>query len=184
MSVGDEDGEPLSPLARVFQSPGSDCCIITMIGCKTKIHADAIKNGLKKNVSRHPRFSSKLSHDGSSWINTQVNVEDHVYVVDIDQNKIGDDGESFLEDYVSRLTMLPLNKAKPLWDIHILNVKTSDAEAVCVVRSHHSLGDGTSLMSLLVACTQKTSHLSAISTTSVMKRRSKTVHKDKAPWFS
>lgn len=60
MSVEDEDGEPLSPIARVFQSPGNDCCIITMIGCKTKINADVILRALKLNVSKHPRFSSKL----------------------------------------------------------------------------------------------------------------------------
>ncbi|CAN6831079.1 unnamed protein product [Brassica oleracea] len=78
--------------------------------------------------------------------------------------------ENFVEDYVSRSTMLPLGKSRPLWDIHILNVKTSDAEAVCVIRSHHSLGDGTSLMSLLVACTQKTSDKNTASTTSVIKR--------------
>ncbi|CAH8308118.1 unnamed protein product [Eruca vesicaria subsp. sativa] len=66
--------------------------------------------------------------------------------------------------------MLPLDKSKPLWDIHILNVKTSDAEAVCVIRSHDSLGDGTSLMSLLVACTHRTSKRNTASTTHVLKR--------------
>lgn len=81
----------------------------------------------------------------------KVNVQDHVFVVNIDliKGEIEEDGESFVEDYVSRLTMLPLDKLRPLWDIHILNIKTSDAEAVCVIGSHHSLGDGTSLMSLL-----------------------------------
>ena len=53
--------------------------------------------------------------------------------------------------------MIPLDRSRPLWDMHILNVKTSDAEAVGVIRSHHSLGDGTSLISLLLACTHKTS---------------------------
>ncbi|CAA7055342.1 unnamed protein product [Microthlaspi erraticum] len=180
--TGDEDGEPLSPVARLFQSPGNNCCVITMIGCKTKIKADVVISSLKQNVSKHPRFSSKLSNDGSSWIKTHVNVEDHVFVVDIDLEKIQEDGESLVKDYISRLTMFPLDKSKPLWDIHILNVNTSDAEAVCVVRSHHSLGDGTSLMSLLVACTQKTPNHDTVSPVNVLKRR-KTVHKDKIPWF-
>ncbi|KAG7543937.1 O-acyltransferase WSD1 C-terminal [Arabidopsis thaliana x Arabidopsis arenosa] len=212
MSVEDENEEPLSPMARLFQSPGNDCCIITMIGCKTKINADVILRALKLNVSKHPRFSSKLSDDGACWIKTQVNVENHVFVPDIDQNKIsagsdgwaggatargpipvhqnvepalnkiGEDGEGYVEDYVSRLTMLPLDKSRPLWDMHILNVKTIDAEAVCVIRSHHSLGDGTSLMSLLIACTQKTSHRDTFPTSHVLKQR-KTALKDKVPWF-
>lgn len=113
---------------------------------------------------------------------TLVNVEDHVFVVDIDPKEIGENGDCFVEDYVSSLTMLPLDKLKPLWDIHILNVKTSDAEAVCVIRSHHSLGDGTSLMSLLVACTKKTSDPDTFPSISVHKPR-KMVHKEKGSWF-
>ncbi|RID66058.1 hypothetical protein BRARA_D01224 [Brassica rapa] len=144
--MGDEDEEPLSPMARVFQLPDNDCCVITII-----------------------------VRCGASWIKTRVNVEDHVIVADVDMNEIGEDGESFVEDYISRLTMLPLNKSKPLWDIHILNVKTSDAEAVCVIRSHHSLGDGTSLMSLLLACT---SHEDTVTTIPPQKGR-KMVDKDK-----
>lgn len=58
--VEEEDGEPLSPMARVFHSPGNNCCIVTMIGCKTKINADVILLALNHNVSKHPRFSSKL----------------------------------------------------------------------------------------------------------------------------
>lgn len=78
--------------------------------------------------------------------------------------------------------MLPLDKSRPLWDMHILNIKTIDAEAVCVIRSHHSLGDGTSLMSLLIACTQKTSHRDIFPTSHVLKQR-KREDKDKVPWF-
>lgn len=122
------------------------------------------------------------SDDGESWIKTQVNVKDHVFVPDIDPNEFEKDGEDYVEDYVSRLTMLPLDKSRPLWDIHILNIKTLDAEAICVIRSHHSLGDGTSLMSLLVACTQKTSHRDRVSMTHpAMKQRM--VNKDKGSWF-
>ncbi|KAG2308016.1 hypothetical protein Bca52824_027764 [Brassica carinata] len=184
MSTGEEDGEPLSPMARVFQLPGNDCCIITFIGCKTKINAEVIRSGLKENVFKHPRFSSKLSGDGLSWIKTQVNIEDHIFVADYrDQNEIAEDGERFVEDYVSRLTMLPLDKSRPLWDIHILNVKTSDADAVCVVRSHHSSGDGTSLVSLLVACTQTTSHRDKASTIRALKHRRRVYNKDKISWF-
>ena len=51
----------------------------------------------------------------------------------------------------------PIDMSKPLWEMHILNMKTSDAESFLVARFHHSLGDGMSLMSLLVACSRKTS---------------------------
>ncbi|KAL1199128.1 Wax ester synthase/diacylglycerol acyltransferase 7 [Cardamine amara subsp. amara] len=153
----EEEEEPLSPMARVFQSPGIDYCAVTIVGFKTTINPDVILDALKLNVSKHPRFSSKLSDNGAKWIETEVNVEDHVVVPYIDPEEIGEDGDSFVDDYISRYTMIPLDRSRPLWDIHILNVKTSDAEAVAFIRSHHSLGDGMSLISLILACTHKTS---------------------------
>ncbi|KAL9283310.1 putative transferase [Arabidopsis thaliana] len=171
MTKEEVEEEPLSPMARLFQSPGIENCIITMIGFKAKINPDIILDDLKHNVSKHPRFCSKLSDDGERWMKTKVNVEDHVFVPDIDLQEINKDGDGFVDDYVSRLTLSPLDKSKPLWDIHILNVKTSDAEAVGVMRCHHSLADGMSLMSLLVACTRKTSNLESFPTIPAIKRR-------------
>lgn len=52
--------EPLSPMARVFQSPGIDYCAVTIVGFKTTINPDVVLDALKLNVSKHPRFSSKL----------------------------------------------------------------------------------------------------------------------------
>ncbi|KAF8079653.1 hypothetical protein N665_1011s0010 [Sinapis alba] len=148
--------QPLSPMARVFQSPEVDYCAVTIMGFKTKFCPDVLLDALKHNVSKHPRFSTKLSEDGAKWIETQVNVEDHVIVPNIDPEEIGEDGQGFVDDYISRLTTIPLDRSRPLWDMHILNVKTSDAEAVGVIRSHHSLGDGMSLISLMLACTHNT----------------------------
>ncbi|CAF2325002.1 hypothetical protein HID58_038189 [Brassica napus] len=171
-----EEEEPLSPMARIFQSSGADYCTVIIVGFKTKINPDVILDDLKQSVSKHPRISSKLAEDGARWIKTQVNVEDHVFVPDIDPDEIGDQGDKFVEDYISRLTMLPLDRSRPLWDIHILNVKTSDAEAIGVIRSHHSLGDGMSRMSLILACTHKSSDPEALPTIPILKRRENVSH--------
>ncbi|CAH8271274.1 unnamed protein product [Arabidopsis lyrata] len=47
--------EPLSPMARVFQSPGIDLCALINIGFKTKINPDVVLDALKQNVYKHPR---------------------------------------------------------------------------------------------------------------------------------
>lgn len=57
-----------------------------------------------------------------------------------------------------------MDKSKPLWEFHLLKMKTSHTESVAVARFHHSLGDGMSLMSLLLACTRKTCDLEAFPT--------------------
>ncbi|CAN8256526.1 unnamed protein product [Cochlearia groenlandica] len=178
--------EPLSPMARVFESPGVDYCAVTIIGFKTKINPQVLVDALKHNVYKHPRFSNKLTHDGAKWIETKVNIEDHVIVPYIDQEDIGQDGQSFVDNYITNLTMNTMDRSKPLWDIHILNIKTKDAEALSVVRTHHTLGDATSMVSLLLASTHKTSDSNAVSTAfPSMKRRETASHhriKDKG-WF-
>lgn len=125
------------------------------------------------------------SDNGAKWIETEVNVEDHVIVPYIDAEEIGEGGQSFIDDYMSRLTMIPLDRSRPLWDIHILNVKTSEAEAVGFIRSHHSLGDGMSLISLMLACTHKTSDPDMFSNAiPSMKRRATMSHSLKTKgWF-
>lgn len=97
------------------------------------------------------------------WVRTEVDLDKHVIVPDIDIPNI-ESPDKFVEDYIYNLTKTSLDKSKPLWEIHILNLKTSDAEGVGVFRIHHSLGDGTSLMSLLLACTRQVANPDALPT--------------------
>ncbi|PSS24223.1 O-acyltransferase [Actinidia chinensis var. chinensis] len=89
------------------------------------------------------------------WVPTRVNLDDHIIVPEIDPNTPSPD--QFLENYAYNLSKTTIAATKPLWELHLLHLKTSDAEAVGIFRIHHSLGDGTSLMSLLLACTRKLS---------------------------
>ncbi|KAI5568417.1 hypothetical protein BDE02_12G013500 [Populus trichocarpa] len=166
--------EPLSPAARLFHAPQFNCTILTAIGCKTSINPGVIKMGLKQTLMKHPRFSKKLVIDDnkcgskSKWESTKVNVENHVTVPNLDPNMNSPD--QFVEDYISNLSTVPLDLSKPLWEMHILNVKTLDAEAIAVFRIHHSLGDGASLISLLLACSRKTSDPDALPSIPVQQR--------------
>lgn len=94
------------------------------------------------------------------WESTAVNVEDHIMEPDLDPYMNSPD--QFVEDYISNLSSIPLDLSKPLWEMHILNVTTLDAEAIAVFKIHHSLGDGASLISLLLACTRQTSDPDAL----------------------
>ncbi|KAF8087090.1 hypothetical protein N665_0600s0037 [Sinapis alba] len=70
----------------------------------------------------------------------------------------------------------------PPWEFHVLNLKTSNAESVGIVKLHHSLGDGMSLMSLLLACSRKTSDPNALPTiAATTKKHQKST--DKGWWF-
>ncbi|KAJ4909468.1 O-acyltransferase (WSD1-like) family protein [Raphanus sativus] len=157
---------PVSPFSRLFSMPGLDCFNIVTIGFKNEASPSAFTEGLKNTLLNHPRFSCILETGPGEhkprWIPTQVNIKDHVVVPNIDPTI--DNPDQFLEDYTSNMVFSPIDKCKPLWEIHILNIKTSDAESLVVARFHHSLGDGMSLMSLLLACSRKTSDPEALPT--------------------
>ncbi|CAA7048648.1 unnamed protein product, partial [Microthlaspi erraticum] len=166
--------EPLSPCSRLFNSTDFNCAIILLMGCKVKGNPSAITEGLKHTLVNHPRFSSILDMKNGkkgkpSWVRTEVRVEEHVIVPDINPEIKNPD--QYLEDYISKLTTVPLDLSKPLWELHVVCLKTSNAESTAIIKIHHSLGDGMSLMSLLLACTRKTSDPEALPTVSVQKKR-------------
>ena len=54
----DEEGEPLSPAARLFHEPTFNVYIIAIMGCKTRIYPHVVKDKLVHTLLKHPRFSS------------------------------------------------------------------------------------------------------------------------------
>jgi hypothetical protein len=60
-----------------------------------------------------------------------------------------------VNDYISDMHLRRLPPSRPLWEFHFLNYKTSTASATLIINLHHTLGDGTSLMSLLLACSTR-----------------------------
>ncbi|KAK3404010.1 hypothetical protein EUGRSUZ_K00371 [Eucalyptus grandis] len=166
-AAGGGGAEKLSPAARLFHAPRFNCYILAIMGCKTRINPGVVKAGLEETLLKHPRFSSKMVGDikrsgKMKWVQTKMNLDEHVIVPDVDPDM--DTPDRFVEDYISYLTKTPLDMSRPLWELHLLNVKTSDAEAVAIFRIHHSMGDGASLMSLLLACTRKTADPEALPT--------------------
>ncbi|XP_068666415.1 wax ester synthase/diacylglycerol acyltransferase 11-like [Aristolochia californica] len=171
-SHGEQAGEePLSPASRLFHEPSCNCYVIAIMGSAMKIDVDVLKAGLERTLLRHPRFSSIQEFSEGElgrWIPTEVVLDDHCVIPVVDPDMA--DPDQFVEDYVASLTKTSMDMSKPLWEFHAVNVKTSEAEAVAILRAHHSLGDGTSLISLLLACTRKTSDPHSLPTISVVKR--------------
>ncbi|KAM7511894.1 hypothetical protein LguiB_010769 [Lonicera macranthoides] len=168
--------EPLSPAARLFHEPNFNVYIIAIMGSKTRIYPDVVKDKLVHTLLKHPRFSSLQVVDeekggAMKWVQTKVNLDNHVIIPNLVPNNIASP-DKFVEDYIFDLSKTKIDKSKPMWELHLLNLKTSDAEAVGIFRIHHSLGDGTSLMSLLLACTRQVSNPEALPTIFPSKKKS------------
>ncbi|KAK8345590.1 hypothetical protein V6Z11_A07G159800 [Gossypium hirsutum] len=152
--------EPLSPSSRLFHESNFNIYVIAIMGCKTRIYPDVFKANLSHTSLRHPRFSMDL--------------EKHVIVPKLDPNIYSP--ENFFEDYIYNLSKTSIDKSQPLWDLHLLNLRTSESEAIGVFRVQNSLGDGTSLMSLLLACTSQMNDPLALPTVPIKKQEKKNDH--------
>ncbi|XP_020579045.1 O-acyltransferase WSD1-like [Phalaenopsis equestris] len=175
-------GIPLSPAANFFRQPRFDCHIITILGLGKFIGAEEMKAGLEATLVRHPRFSSvqvtdKSGRDTPRWVPTKVNLDDHVIYPDVGTAATAAAvdpvaGDRFVEDYIAGLSHSRLDTSRPLWEIHVLAIRTSEAASVAIFRIHHSLGDGVSLMSLFLACTRRTSDNESLPSLPSARRRS------------
>ncbi|ESR58079.1 diacylglycerol O-acyltransferase [Citrus sinensis] len=186
MEMVTREEEPLSPAARLFHEPSFNLYIIAIMGCKTRICPQVVKANLVHTLLKHPRFYSLQVGDGEMmrWVATEVEIEKHVIVPEVDQNMDMKSAEEFVEDYVYHLSKTRIDKSQPLWDLHLLNVKTSsESEAVGIFRIHHSLGDGTSLMSLLLACTRQINDPEALPTIPVKNKNKKQQDKERYRGF-
>lgn len=149
--------EPVTPAGRLFSQPSLNCYILVVVGFKTQMDVEALKAGVEATLIKHKRFSSIVKEDPSGvlkWMPVVVNIDDHVILpfIDPDENI----NQDFVKKYTAKLaTAPPLHPSRPLWQLHLLRVGSDEAASSLVLRVHHSLGDGISLMSLFLACTRK-----------------------------
>uniref|UniRef100_M0ZGI4 diacylglycerol O-acyltransferase n=1 Tax=Solanum tuberosum TaxID=4113 RepID=M0ZGI4_SOLTU len=163
----EEEAILLSPGSRMFHEPNYNIHIVAIMGWKIPLDINSLKAQILSKLLKHPRFSSLQVMDESGemrWVPTTVNIDDHVIVPQLDTINNTMDTDKLVEQYMSNLSTTTIDISKPLWDIHILNVKTSHAEATSIFRFHHSLGDGIALMSLLLSCFRKTSDPTSLPT--------------------
>lgn len=154
MASTDGDGDPVTPAGRLFLRPELDTIIHCIIGLQDSLDVEQAKSIVKTSLMvKHPRFTSLLvkDHNGiERWRKTDIDIDRHVISADriLPRN---DDVNTTVNDYVADLSVSsPLSLDKPLWEVHVLTACN------CVVlRLHHALGDGVSLMSMFLNSCRK-----------------------------
>ncbi|XP_051132941.1 wax ester synthase/diacylglycerol acyltransferase 5-like isoform X2 [Andrographis paniculata] len=152
-----EGDQPLTPAGRLFVQPLTNQIIHCAIAVELPIDVDAVKAELRSSVMlKHPRFCSLMVRDAACgrehWRRTAVDLERHLLVR---RQPLSEDpsvsDEDAVNDFIADLSVSsPLPTDKPLWEIHLLL-----AHNTAVFRVHHALGDGISLMSMLLSCCRK-----------------------------
>ncbi|XP_076929479.1 wax ester synthase/diacylglycerol acyltransferase 4-like [Bidens hawaiensis] len=151
-----EDDQPLKPAGRLFIQPETHQIINGVLGLERAIDVEAARTVISDSLMiKHPRFSSLLvtdKHGGEHWRKTKVDINRHVIVRPDPPDKADSDrDEEVVNGYIADLTVsCPLTTDKPLWEVHVLT-----AHKCVVLRIHHALGDGISLMSLMLTLCRK-----------------------------
>ncbi|XP_022745995.1 O-acyltransferase WSD1-like isoform X2 [Durio zibethinus] len=170
--------EPLTPSGRLFLQPQTNVVIHCIVRGKNPFDIDSVKSAVKSSLMvQHPRFCSLLVRDKNGfehWRRTQLDIDQHVIVINNRLDKSGnfldesqgfsrveeeeDDDEAAVNQYVADLSVSsPLSTDKPLWELHILM-----AHKCTVFRIHHALGDGISLLSMLMASCRRADDADAL----------------------
>ncbi|XP_044487737.1 wax ester synthase/diacylglycerol acyltransferase 11-like isoform X2 [Mangifera indica] len=160
-----EPDDPLTPAGRLFLHPEMNVIIHCVFGFKNPIDVAQAKSTIRDSLMvQHPRFSSLMVRDSRGfehWRKTHIDIDRHVIVVSQDHNIVS------VNDYVAELSVSsPLSYDKPLWEIHVL-----EGHNCAVFRIHHALGDGISLMSMLLASCRLAADTEALPTVGVAGNR-------------
>lgn len=151
-----ERDQPLSPAGRLFLQPLMNQVISAALAVEFPIDVDSFKAEVQSSLLlKHPRFCSLMVRDSAGreyWRRTAVDIDRHIIVrhqpLTDDPSASGDDA---VNDFIADLAVSsPLATDKPLWEIHLLL-----AHRTLYFRLHHALGDGISLMSLLLSCCRR-----------------------------
>ncbi|KAL7593847.1 wax ester synthase/diacylglycerol acyltransferase 5 isoform X1 [Lactuca sativa] len=153
MSIENDD-EPLTPAGRLFIQPATHQIINCALGLERPIGFDEVLSVVSDSLMiKHPRFTSLLvtdNHGREYWRKTDLQLNRHI-ILHSDPVGEADNDEAAVNDYLADLAVsTPLSHDKPLWEIHILSAHKS-----LVLRLHHALGDGISIMSLMLTLCRK-----------------------------
>lgn len=151
--------EPVSPTGQYFNSTALSVSIIAVFESETPVD-DSPTMAMLTDVFLpiSPRFSCimvKDDHGVKQWKRVNVKLEDHVNFPVFPEGLSPESYDACFQDYLSKIAMEKLPQSRPLWDIHIIKYPLRNAAGALVVRLHHAMGDGFSLMGALFSCVRR-----------------------------
>ncbi|XP_058095421.1 wax ester synthase/diacylglycerol acyltransferase 4-like [Magnolia sinica] len=154
-----EMAEPVSPTGQYFNSSALSVSVLAVFESEIPID-DSPTMYMLTNVFLpiNPRFSSIMVKDENGarhWKRVNIRLEDHVKIPVFPASLPPESYDVYFQEYVSKIAMEQLPQSRPLWDIHIIKYPMSNAAGAVIIKLHHSMGDGFSLMGALFSCIKR-----------------------------
>ncbi|GAQ88467.1 Wax Ester Synthase [Klebsormidium nitens] len=163
----DEPTSPVTPVGQAFSQPDMNVVILCVVGLAEKPGLQHMQEFLRGTLVKHRRFHSIMKPGGRfrapEWCPVEVDLSRHVFEAPSEVG-LADPSVDPAEHYTAKLaTTHPLDPRYPLWQAHLLtHPPGARRPASLVLRIHHSLGDGTSLIALLIAATRQSGDARAL----------------------
>lgn len=122
--------------------------ILALLTFAAPIDEDRLVERITERFRRFPRLVSRVQDPHGAGLPSWeaiggFRVGDHIHRLRLDA-----DGPEALQRAVNAVLARPLDRARPLWEIHL--VEQPGAHGAVIARFHHCLGDGFALVGLLL----------------------------------
>lgn len=150
--------QPNTPMSSVdkswfrMESPGNPMMIGAVLVFENPIPITAFRRLLEERFLRFERFRQKVVRRGEalSWeLDQQFDLDHHLHIIALP----GKGDKTSLQTLASDINSTPLDFNRPLWQIHY--VDNYQGGCALLVRIHHCIADGISLVRVLLSLTDE-----------------------------
>jgi len=133
-----------------MDSPSNLMMIIGVWTLEPGVSYDALCKRVEDRLLKYHRFRQRVQEDaaGATWVEHQVDVKQHVVREKLPRHKKGEE-QLALQKRVGELAMVPLDRSRPLWQIHL--VEDYLGGSALIVRIHHCIADGIALIAVTMS---------------------------------
>lgn len=147
-------GERMTKVDTAWLRMDSEANLMMIVGVWTLKpgirHAD-LCGRVEERLLKYGRFRQRVVEDaaGATWVeDRKFDVGAHVVREQLPKARRGQEQQA-LQDRVGELAMQPLDRRKPLWQIHL--VEDYQGGSAMIVRIHHCIADGIALISVTMS---------------------------------
>jgi diacylglycerol O-acyltransferase len=147
-------GERMTKVDTAWLRMDSDANLMMIVGVWTLKpgikHADLCQR-VEERLLKYGRFRQRVVEDaaGATWVEDgKFDINQHVVHEKLPKRAKGHE-QAALQDRVGELAMQPLDRKRPLWQIHL--VEDYDGGSAMIVRIHHCIADGIALISVTMS---------------------------------
>jgi diacylglycerol O-acyltransferase / wax synthase len=139
-----------------LDSPANRMIVTALITLQTRLELPQLKTIIARNMLHQPRLRQRVvlprtPFGRAYWEeDTSFDIDHHIRTI---HTALPVD-PSLLEQLISRVMSVGLDFSRPLWEFYLVE-SYGDGSAI-VMRFHHSIADGLSLLKLLLSMTQTT----------------------------